>query len=238
MKNQNWILFLVTLALIAAAAALLVRLKHHPQLGRPGIVATPIPGSLQMKIDLPAEVLAFTSTNVPEPKVALDYLPRDTSYAERIYTASDGFRVQGTIVLMGTDRTSIHNADYCLAGTGYNTKQKSITNIPVAGILSGQLPVSRWDLRGVFQQSEGPKMNLNGVYVFWFVADGDETASHLEMMKKLAIHLLTTGVMQRWAYVSYFSECQPGQEDAAFDRMKKLIAASVPEFQLPPSKKF
>jgi len=238
MKNQKWILFLVTLALIAAGAALLVRLKHHPQLGLPGIVGTPIPGSDLMKIDLPAGVLDFTSTNVPEPKVVLDYLPKDTSYTERIYTAPDGFRVQGTIVLMGTDRTSIHNADYCLAGTGYNEREKSMTNIPVAGLLSGQLQVSRWDLRGVFQQTEGPKMNLNGVYVFWFVANGDETPSHLEMMKKLAIHLLTTGVMQRWAYVSYFSECQPGQEDATFDRMKKLIAASVPKFQLPASQKF
>jgi hypothetical protein len=40
--------------------------------------------------------------------------------------------------------------------------------------------------------------------------------------------------LQRWAYVSYFSICTPGQEDAAFERMNKLIAASVPEYQLPP----
>ena len=30
---------------------------------------------------------------------------------------------------------------------------------------------------------------------------------------------------------------QPGQEDAAFERMNKLIAASVPEYQLPPIKR-
>ena len=46
--------------------------------------------------------------------------------------------------------------------------------------------------------------------------------------------LLTRGVLQRWAYISYFAVCVPGQEDATFDRMKSLIAASVPEFQLPP----
>jgi hypothetical protein len=50
----------------------------------------------------------------------------------------------------------------------------------------------------------------------------------------LARDLLRTGVLQRWAYVSYFSFCAPGQEDAAFERMSKLIAASVPEYQLPP----
>ena len=45
----------------------------------------------------------------------------------------------------------------------------------------------------------------------------------------------STGVLQRWAYVSYFSVCEPGQEDATFARMEKLIAASVPAFQLPPA---
>jgi hypothetical protein len=53
-------------------------------------------------------------------------------------------------------------------------------------------------------------------------------------MKRFAIHLLRTSVLERWAYVSYFAQCEPGQEDAAFERIKKLIAASVPEFQLPP----
>jgi len=41
--------------------------------------------------------------------------------------------------------------------------------------------------------------------------------------------------LQRWAYISYFSQCEPGQEDAAFARMEKLIAASVPKFQMPPT---
>ena len=46
--------------------------------------------------------------------------------------------------------------------------------------------------------------------------------------------LLATGERQRWAYVTCFSICAPGQEDADFERMKQFIAASVPEFQLPP----
>jgi hypothetical protein len=31
--------------------------------------------------------------------------------------------------------------------------------------------------------------------------------------------------------------CAPGQEEATFERMKKLIAAAVPEFQRVPSGK-
>ena len=101
MKNNKWLLFLVALALMAGAAGALARLKSHPQIGKPGIKATPIPGSLMMKLDLPERVLDFTSTNVPEPDVVLGYLPSDTSYAERHYQAPDGFDMSGTLILMG-----------------------------------------------------------------------------------------------------------------------------------------
>jgi hypothetical protein len=235
MTKQKWILFFVALALIAGTAGLLVGLKNHPRLGQPGVKATPIPGSLAMKIDLPERVLDFSSTNVPEPEIVSGYLPKDSSYAERVYTAPDGFWIQATVVLMGADRTSIHNADYCLAGTGFSGREKSIVDISIAGPRAQQLPVSRWNLSGVFTQPDGQRIEQHGVYVFWFVADGDETPSHLQMMWRLALHVARTSELQRWAYVSYFSLCAPGQEDAAFARMEKLIAASVPEFQLPPA---
>jgi len=54
-------------------------------------------------------------------------------------------------------------------------------------------------------------------------------------MWRMARDLVAKGVLQRWAYISCFSICQPGQEEARFEHMKKLIAASVPEFQLTPS---
>ena len=75
---------------------------------------------------------------------------------------------------------------------------------------------------------------ITGLYVFWFVADNEETVSHWQRVLWLARDLLQTGVLQRWAYVSYFTVCEPGQDDATFKRMEQLIAASVPEFQVPP----
>ena len=222
---------------MAGGAGLLMRLKAHPQLGSPGVQASPIPNSLAMKIDLPEKVLDFSSTNIPEPEVVLGYLPKDTSYAERHYKSADGFEVQATLVLMGADRTSIHNADYCLRGQGLNPDAKSVANISVGGAQPYEMPVSEWKVSGVFQQPGGQKIKVDGVYVFWFVAGGDQTPSHFEMMKRLAMNLLRTGVLQRWAYVSYFSACAPGQEDATFARMKQLITSSVPEFQLPPARR-
>jgi hypothetical protein len=50
----------------------------------------------------------------------------------------------------------------------------------------------------------------------------------------MARDLFRTGILQRWASISYFAACAPGQEEATFKRIKQLIAASVPEFQLVP----
>lgn len=234
MKTQKWLLFFVALGLIAGTAGLLVRLKNDPRLGQPGVKATPIPGTLKTTLDLPERVLDFTSTNVPEPQIALDLLPPDTSYAERLYTAPDGFWIQNTLVLMGADRTSIHKPDYCLPGKGWVIREKSVVNIPVAGPQGYQLPVAKWLLSQSIQTPDGQKRQVSGFYVFWFVADQQQTPEHFEMVKRLALNLLRTRVMQRWAYVSYFAVCEPGQEDATFSRVAKMIAASVPEFQPPP----
>jgi hypothetical protein len=84
------------------------------------------------------------------------------------------------------------------------------------------------------QNNDGQKQEVRGLYVFWFVARNEQTTSHWQRIWWLTRDLLTTGTLQRWAYVSYFTTCLPGQEDAAFGQMEKLIAASVPEFQLPP----
>jgi hypothetical protein len=237
MKHQKWIILSVALVLIAGAVGALTWLRANQKLGQPGIKAEAIPGSVMMKINLPERVLDFTSTNVPEPQLVLDYLPPDTSFAERIYTAPDGFWVQTTIVLMGTDRTSIHKPDYCLPGKGWIIGEKSVVNIPVAGPQSYQLPVAKWVLGQSIQTPDGQKQQVSALYVFWLVADGEETPDNYQRMWWQARDLLRTGVLQRWAYVSCFAICAPGREDAAFERLEKFIAASVPEYQLPPIKR-
>jgi hypothetical protein len=235
MKNQKWLMFLVALALMAGTAGALMRLKSFQKIGKPGIMATPIPGSLMMKLDLPENVLDFTSTNVPESAVELGYFPKDTSYARRLYQLPDGFAATATVILMGMDRTSIHKPDYCLPGQGWSIRSKTIANLTIAATTPYELPVSKWVVSNSSETPDGGKETVSGVYVFWFVADGEETPSHYQFMRWLALDLLHKAVWQRWAYVSYFSACEPGQEDATFARMENLITASVPEFQLPPA---
>jgi hypothetical protein len=234
MKHQKWLILFVALALMAGTAGVLAGLKTHQKLGPPGIKAAPIPGSVMMKIDLPEEVPGFISTNVPESEVELGYFPKDTSYARRLYQASDGFGASATIVMMGADRTSIHRPDYCLPGQGWAIGSKTAVNIPISGSQPYELPVMKWVIHNSHTMPDGRQQEVSGIYVFWFVADREQTVDNFQRMWWLARDLLRTGVLQRWAYVSYFSFCAPGQEDATFARMNKLIAASVPEYQWPP----
>jgi hypothetical protein len=233
MKSQKILIFIIVLALIGGGAGTLTWLKKNQKLGTPGIKATPIPGDLRMNFDLPAHVLDYTSERVPQDKTVLDMLPKDTSYAQRRYTETNGFWVNGNIILMGMDRTSINKPEFCLPGQGWRIDQKAMVDLPIEGRDSYPLRVAKWTITNFIQDNDGRKQEVRGLYVFWFVAKNEETTSHWQRIWWLTRDLLTTGILQRWAYVSYFTICLPGQEDATFDRMKKLITASVPEFQPP-----
>src|SRR5471030_1474257 len=175
MKNQKWIILSFALVLIAGTAGALVWLRANQKLGEPGIKATPVAGQVAVKIELPENAAGFTSTNLPEPQIVLNYLPPDTSYAERIYTAPDGFWVQATILLMGADRTSIHKPDYCLPGQGWRIDSKNIVNVPVAGAQNYQLPIAKWIISANLQTPDGRTEKHSGIYAFWFVADNEQT---------------------------------------------------------------
>jgi hypothetical protein len=232
MNGRKITLLVAALMLIGGTAFALKHLRDHQRLGVPGIKAEPIPGSVMMNIDLPERVLEFTSTNVPQAQVVLDWLPKDTSFAQRRYQAPDGFAVNANIVLMGMDRTSIHNPEICLPGQGWKIDTRTNLTIAVEG--RPPLSVAKWEASNSVDNGQGQKIPIRGIYVFWFVADNEQTSIHSQRLWWMARDMLRTGVLQRWAYVSYFAWCYPGQEDATYERMTQLIAASVPEFQLPP----
>ena len=234
MKIQKWLVLIIVLLLMAGTAVALTWLRSHQKLGRPGIQATPIAGSPLMKIELPERVADFTSTNLPESETEQGYFPKDTSYARRRYQMADGFSVYNTVIMMGADRTSIHQPKYCLPGQGWHIDDEREVKLPIGGAHPYELPVMKWTVSTTAQLPDGRQEDLRALYVFWFVADNEQTTSDARFQLYLFRDLLFTGVLQRWAYVSYFAVCAPGEEDAAFARMKRLIVASVPQIQWPP----
>jgi hypothetical protein len=236
MTKQKWIILIVALALIGGAAGLLADLRANQKLGQPGVKTSPIPGSIRLQVDLPERVLDYTSEAVEVDKRTFEWLPPDTSFGQRLYRAPDRFEVSVNVVLMGSDRTSLHKTEFCLEGQGWRIDRNVSceTTIHMDRPYPYDLPVTKLIATREGKEQEG-SVTARGVYLVWFVADGDEyTARHWQRMWWMARDLLRTGVLQRWAMISYFAVCAPGQEDAAFDRLKTFIKASAPDFQLVP----
>ena len=238
MNKQKWIILIAALGLMGGAAGLLTRLQSNQKLGRPAVKTTPIPGSQRLQVNLPEHVLDYTSEAIEVDNTTLAWLPQDTSFGQRQYRAPDGFTASVNVVLMGRDRTSLHKTEFCLEGQGWRIDRSASaeTKVPLDQPFPYDLPVMKF-IANKEVTDHGQTLHARGVYVFWFVAGDDEyTARHWQRMWWMARDLCRTGVLQRWAMIAYFTVCAPGQEDATFERMKKFIAASAPEFQLVPHK--
>jgi hypothetical protein len=238
MNKQNLILSVLTLSLIGGTAGLLAHLRTNQRLGLPGVKTSPLANSRNLKVELPELVLDYTSQDSEVDKIVLGTLPADTSFGQRSYTAPDNFWIQLNVVLMGADRTSLHKPQFCLEGQGFHIDQgaSAETSVRMEKPEAYDLPVVKL-IANRQTMINGQPTALKAVYVYYYVADGAISASALgfQRMWWMARDLVRTGVLQRWAYVSYFAVCMPGQEDATFERMKKFISASVPEFQLGPT---
>lgn len=233
MNRQKRILSILTLALIAGTALLLAKVPQ--KLGSPGIKASPVAGDMRWRIDLPENILGFASTSRSLESNAMEMLPKDTSYAERVYYRPGSVPVVSSVVLMGTDRTSIHKAQYCLQGQGMRVDQITRETIHMDQPQPYDLPVIKIAGRGS-REINGKTVSISIVYVYWYVTDGQlsNDQSGFERMWSMAKQLVLKGVLQRWAYVRFYAICEPGQEDATYDQIKRLIVASVPQFQTTP----
>ena len=224
--TRKALVFSLVVAMIAGTAVFLSWLKGHQKLGNPGV-----------RLELPAQVLEYHSTPLPMTPVETETLPKDTGMARRLYSrVTNGVTntlMQLSIVLMGTDRTSIHNPELCLTGLGWKIERSEPATIRIQKPHVYDLPVMRMRSKGIkpIEEKGAREVELRALYIYWFVADNRLTASHRERMWWMAKDLLTTGVLQRWAYVSCFAVCYPGQEEAMYKEMCRLISAAVPDFQ-------
>ena len=236
----------LALVLIAGAGAFLGTHKGRQRLGNPGVrvAAEPIYGYDEAaptnapfiagsnSIALPKNVRGFQSRDELIGKLTVQTLPKDTTFGRRLYFRTNEPPILCQAVLMGSDRTSIHKPQYCLKGMGFQTVSTQPASVTVERPHRYELPIMRLNVRSETRDTNGHPQTIGGVFVYWFVADGELTASHGDRMWWMARDLMLTGVLQRWAYVICFSPCTVGQEEEAFQRIKDLIAATVPEFQL------
>jgi len=235
MRHAPVLVGLVALALMGAGAGALAKLKAGQRLGAPGVKTRPIPGSIRLAVELPEQVLDYHSEALETEREVLETLPPDTSFGQRRYEAPDGFNVLLSVVLMGSDRTSLHKPQFCLTGGGWQIDTTERAQVRVARPQPYDLPVVKL--------TAGREVSLHGqvvrqrlVFVYWFVCDGALSGEPTgrERMWWMARELLRHGVLQRWAYVICYAACLPGQEALTYERLQQFIAAAVPEFQLTP----
>ena len=234
MNRKQLILTVAALLIMVGGAAALVQLKAKQRLGSPGVLTRPIPDRRNLEVLLPERVLDYASAVVPTEKRVTDTLPADTSFGARLYTNAGGLYISGSVVLMGTDRTSLHKPQYCLQGDGWQITSIERITIPVPRPFAYELPAAKILVTRQRQLPNGQTDTINGVYIYWYVADrafsGDPDGR--DRMWSMAEKLLKTGELQRWAYVAFLAACPPGEEDTTYARMREFISAAVPEFQI------
>jgi hypothetical protein len=225
MKRRPWILFGLALALIAAGAGFISRIKAAQKQGAPGVL-----------LDLPVHAVPFESSPVEVTAEERGALPQDTSFGRRLYSTVEHGEtnyVMVSVVLMGKDRTSIHKPQFCLVGQGWRIEQTECTSILMEKPRAYRLPVMKLTASRSVSLEGGQTAMVRGIYVYWFVAEDCLTADHWQRMWWMAKDLVLKGVLQRWAYVSFFTTCAPGQEFSAEERIQRLMLQIVPQFQLP-----
>ena len=243
LRGPAWALGATVLLVTAGAGGFLATQHTRQKLGVPGVrvEARPMysfdPGAstneprriAESRVQLPVRVLDFESREFPIPHMTWETLPKDTVFGHRMYGQTNGIILDVQVVLMGADRSSIHKPQYCLRGTGFDIVKTEPQTIRIERPQAHDLPVMKLSLGRTVRDGAAVRREA-GVFVYWFVADGELTAEHRQRMWWMARDMLKTGVLQRWAYVICYAPCAPGAEEATYERMKEFIAAAVPEF--------
>jgi hypothetical protein len=238
MKSKT-ILFLVAFGMITATMGCLAVIKSSGRLGEPGVRVGPVPlydshGKIvaDHSVLLPDVVQGISSETVPMSDAELGGLPQDTTFGRRRYFVAQDFTPVVGVVLMGTDRTSIHDPHYCLVGQGWNIDQTERVPLSITEPIAYELPVMKLTASQFIIDGHQHSTLVRGIYVYWFVSRDKVTADQGTRLWSIAKTMVEKRELERWAYISYLAVCLPGQEEATFNRLKQFIQASVPSFQL------
>ena len=240
MNRQERLIAVVVLMLICVGAMAIQFGK--PRLGNPGLVMEKVPLTNELgeiirdqRAYLPANVPGFRAIDLPVTSNEATNLPPDTMYGRKAYRAKDGFSAQMTVVMMKTDRTSIHRPQLCVSGAGWDIQKTEVIDIPVPLPSPYVLKATCLTSTKMAKKEDGTKFPISGIYIYWFVSEERLVPTHELAQWAITRDLITSGTLYPWAYVSVFAVFMPGQEEAALARAKELIASTAPQFQLVPA---
>lgn len=237
-SQGKWLIFAVAALLLALTVGVIIQLKNQQVIGAPGVKVGPVRlygtnGNVvaEESVLLPEKILDATSQPGLISSMELTGLPKDTTFGRRDYRFPDNFEARMSVVLMKKDRSSIHQPQFCLVGQGWSIDKTEVVPIRIDRPVPYDLPTMKLTT-SIRVKNQGQTVTVHGLYVYWFVAKDKLGLGQSDRTWSMLKASMTKGVLERWAYISCFAKCLPGKEDETFERMKQLIAASVPEFQL------
>ena len=240
MSRKALMMLLAVMALAGGGALMCKQMKNHRQLGAPGVkvVATPSldqDGNIVRtnSVKLPEVVLDYTSEAVGLTPVELQTLPEDTIFGRRAYHNPNATndQIMLSAVLMGVDSRSIHKPEICLPAQGWRI-QETPEILRFGASNKWEVPIMKVIAHKTFQDTNGIEQSVTLVMVYWFVTADHITASHMDRMWLMGREILSSGTLQRWAFMSCYTVCQPSGETTAYDQLKRFLIAALPEFQI------
>ncbi len=158
-------------------------------------------------------------------------LPTDTGFGRRRYRdEADHFEALLTVVLMGTDRASLHRPELCLPAQGVSLVYRNTLRLPTE---DGEVEVLQCHGQ-VPRTAEPGSENRRIVFAYFFLASDRQTSSHTARQFISMRDLIWRGEMPRWAMVTCTTSCWVGEENATFEKMKHFLAVAIPAIRAKP----
>lgn len=174
---------------------------------------------------MPLRLTGFESIAGQVSSNELQFLPSDTTFGRRVYIdEADRFQAMVSLVTMGTDRSSIHRPEQCLGSQGFTITGRQSVQVPTT---AGMLNVLRCNGMAPMSQVNGSRPT-KAVFAYMFLSADHQTSSHIQRHLWTMRDMVLRGVMPRWTSIECYAFCRDGEEDATFEKMKRLLALLVP----------
>ncbi len=167
----------------------------------------------------------LSSMTIAEKKL----LPEDTILLKKKYENPAGETVHASIVLSGTQRSSIHRPQVCLVGQGNEIIRDQVISVPLPG--REPLDVMVLDMIRRHKRANGDTIEMYTYYAYWFVGQNRETPYHIERMFWMASDRILFNVAHRWAYISV-SGVRERTSNAHHDEIREFIGELYPEMAI------
>jgi hypothetical protein len=163
--------------------------------------------------------------------VEREILPPDTGFSRKIYVnlARPSEQVLLSLVLGGSDRSSIHRPELCVIGQGWTVVRSSETRFRNGLNGTSAIPATVLEVQREVRGPRGPQI-VSSVIAYWFVSSKQVVPSYAGHLALDMWQRLKSGEADRWAYVLMQTGGFDG-ETAALKRMQEIVDGTLPRFE-------